>query len=390
MPTPSSVAEPRRLRYIDSLRGLAALLVVWLHVAQAYAGLGGDRPIGGQWLYRIAQDLDVGLVGVVVFFLLSGFVVPSSLRPERPAPIADFLVRRVFRIFPTYWLSVPLGAWATHWLWGRSFGAGTFVVNLALLQDPLGFASAQGVYWTLSVEWIFYFLCIALYLGGFLHRPVRLGLLAGVLLFVHTAAGFANWWGIALDSFLRFVPLYLSLMLCGTLWRSWINGERSSGVRWLLAGLLLHLLVVLPAATIPLLGMTGNYAVEVALGVSIFIAGTTRLRIENRIGDALGAISYPLYLLHLVVCMPILWWLQQQPVGSWWRTQNLGVYLLVCIVLACALAALVHRFVELPGIEVGRRVSSMWVRWRSRATLPTPAMQASPSDDAVHRAPVGG
>lgn len=370
---PSRIAPGApRLRYVDSLRGVAALLVVWLHVAQGYHGLGGAVPIGGQWLYRVAQDFDVGRVGVVVFFLISGFVVPSSLRPERAAPIGDFLIRRVFRIFPAYWLSIPFGAWAAYWLWQRPFGARDFAANLVLLQDLLGFRPAQGVYWTLSVEWLFYLLCIALFAGGSLRSPSRIGMLAASLLFLHTAGAVALWLGVPLGYSVRFAALHLALMLCGTLHRFCLLGDEarpSRAARLLMAALWLYLLVVLPLASSRVLGVAGNYAVSNAIGVLVFLAGTTFARVENRVGDALGTLSYAVYLFHLVVYLPLLWWLQQQAPGSWWRTQHLGTYLVACIGLTLAVALPVQRWIERPGIEAGRRLAAWW----SRRTLAAPA-----------------
>jgi peptidoglycan/LPS O-acetylase OafA/YrhL len=84
----AGVAGPR-LRRIDALRGIAALLVVWLHVAESYVGLG---PIDGRWMYEFARSIDVGRVGVVAFFLISGFVIPFSIRIDSPAPVGSFLL----------------------------------------------------------------------------------------------------------------------------------------------------------------------------------------------------------------------------------------------------------------------------------------------------------
>ena len=147
---PPSVQADERLRHIDALRAVAALLVLWRHVADAYVGLGAG--VGGRWLMSIADSIDVGRIGVVAFFLISGYVIPFSIHPERSAPIGTFLIKRFFRIFPAYWLSIPLGAFATCWLWGRPFGVREFLVNLTLLQDFFGVTPAEGLYWTLLVE----------------------------------------------------------------------------------------------------------------------------------------------------------------------------------------------------------------------------------------------
>lgn len=356
-------ADSRRLRYIDALRGIAALLVVWLHVTQSYAKIGGTREVAGQWLAVIAQDLDVGRIGVVIFFLISGFVIPFSIHADRPAAVGSFAIKRFFRIYPAYWLSIPFSAFATWWLWGRSFGARDFVVNLTLLQDLFGVTSASGVYWTLFVEIVFYGLCIGLLRARSLYNPLRIGLLAAVLVGAHTLGAFALWLGVPLDTFWVFLPLHLSVMLCGTLYRYCLF-ERSAPLhaRWLLFALLIHYLIVFPAGAIWARGIVNNYVVSSALGFAMFVLGTSVVRIETRLTDWLGRISYSIYLFHLAVYYPLFWWLSRQPVDSWWRTQHMAVYLAASLALTIAAAAAVHRFVEKPCIRLGHRCADRWMR----------------------------
>ena len=56
-----------RLDYIDALRALAALLVVWMHVSEAFVSMPGvaDRGTG---LFEVAHSVDFGRIGVITFF----------------------------------------------------------------------------------------------------------------------------------------------------------------------------------------------------------------------------------------------------------------------------------------------------------------------------------
>ena len=82
-----------RLQYIDAMRGIAALLVVLQHaLAEAFPAS------------PLLEYVSPGRFGVVLFFLISGFVVPFSIKGERP--IASFVVNRAARLLPALWLSI--------------------------------------------------------------------------------------------------------------------------------------------------------------------------------------------------------------------------------------------------------------------------------------------
>ena len=210
---PSPAPSDQRLRHIDALRAIAALLVLWRHVADTYVSFG--MGVGGRWLMDIADSIDVGRIGVVTFFLVSGYVIPFSIHPERAAPIGTFLLRRFFRIYPAYWLSVPLGAFATCWLWGRPFGVPELLVNLTLLQDFFGVTPALGLYWTLWTEWLFYLLCVLLLLGGILGRTQYLLAVSIVFTLAYTVVMTVHYLSgvMLIGSQAAFTLLNLSLML---------------------------------------------------------------------------------------------------------------------------------------------------------------------------------
>ena len=75
----------RRLAYLDSIRALAAIGVACFHAA-LYAlpsAAGFEHSI----LYLVTNIIDIGKVGVTAFFMVSGFVIPISLKggkPKRP------------------------------------------------------------------------------------------------------------------------------------------------------------------------------------------------------------------------------------------------------------------------------------------------------------------
>jgi peptidoglycan/LPS O-acetylase OafA/YrhL len=359
-----------RLRYVDALRGIAALLVLWLHVTNGFHALSPATEAGSRGLASFFATVDIGRIGVVVFFLISGFVVPFSIHADSSAPVQGFAIRRFFRIFPAYWLSVPLAALAFFWLAGVPFSAGEFLVNLTLLQDIFGVRSAEGVYWTLLVEIVFYALCIALLLGRSLFSPRRLALVAASLALLHVFAMFTLWLGRPVAGVaLAFWPLNLSLMFFGALYRLDATAPRDRVASSILRALIVFYVLALPLGASLAIHKVSTYTIAYALGLLVFLAGTRIVRIETRATDWLGRVSYSVYLLHPIVAELLYLALLRWPSDSAWRTQPLAVYLAVVTLLTLGAAALAYRFVEAPAIRLGHRIASR----RERAAAPVRA-----------------
>ncbi|WP_332875975.1 acyltransferase family protein [Massilia sp. S19_KUP03_FR1] len=87
------IQSTKSIPYLDGWRGVAILLVLYSHF---FVGAGGD-------------------LGVVLFFVLSGFLV-SDLLFQRQTGIGRFFWRRATRILPTYWLYLGVMAGYTAWL----------------------------------------------------------------------------------------------------------------------------------------------------------------------------------------------------------------------------------------------------------------------------------
>ncbi len=87
---------------LQSLRGIAASAVMFGHAFNYY-----DTP---QWLHTAALVFN-GRAAVVVFFVLSGYVLTRSLRKSdfSLASVLRFYVQRLFRIYPAIWGASALG-----------------------------------------------------------------------------------------------------------------------------------------------------------------------------------------------------------------------------------------------------------------------------------------
>lgn len=110
---------PRRLSALDGLRGVAALIVVVHHVSLLYPPfaatyMGGQTPHAGSiswWLtYSPLKLLTAGPEAVIVFFVLSGFVLTLPLLNGRPFDWMAYYPRRLVRIGIPVVCSILLGA----------------------------------------------------------------------------------------------------------------------------------------------------------------------------------------------------------------------------------------------------------------------------------------
>ncbi|MEV0642834.1 acyltransferase [Streptomyces sp. NPDC050619] len=169
-PAPSrpEQAAPRResrLRALDGLRLIAALMVAAYH----YGGRGGD--VTRAWGSSAADQFPTlhnyfayGPLGVQIFFVISGFVISMS---GWGRTLQSFFASRASRLMPAYWAAVVLvtAVFALPMVFYKAVSPSDALVNLTLLQEPLGADRVLGVDWTLWVEIRFYALfalCVVL------------------------------------------------------------------------------------------------------------------------------------------------------------------------------------------------------------------------------------
>ncbi len=113
-----------RLGYIDTIRGLAALAVIYFHFAEHLLRTDHVSGVVERGIFvALTQYMDLGKVAVIMFFAVSGFVIPYSFDAKSRTPVRDFAISRLFRLYPAYWLSIPLGICAFYYPAGpRDFG----------------------------------------------------------------------------------------------------------------------------------------------------------------------------------------------------------------------------------------------------------------------------
>jgi peptidoglycan/LPS O-acetylase OafA/YrhL len=347
-----------RYEHVDSLRGIAALLVVWLHVTEVFKRLPAVR-LNGNLLYRIAEAIDAGRIGVVIFFAISGFVICSSLNGPLLASSGNFAIKRFFRLFPAYWLAIPLGAWSSWYLWGRELSTGLFMANFSMLPSAFDYTNMMGLLWTLETELIFYFFCLLLFWLRQLNNSLALAIVCLLLLTTYGCYQ-QNIFPKPVSFVWLHMPYHLCIMFWGGIARICHDNRlattsilsRNVKVSLLLKIIAVAILLPLTLTAVVHWHTTGKtkeitLAVAYFAGVAIFYIGTFHLKLRHRFFVWLGTISYSLYLFHSVFFTPMYWWArnnQHHPLSQ----LHMGVYLVVTIILTVGFAYVTYQLVEAP------------------------------------------
>lgn len=348
MTTPRGRPGPDRLAELDLLRFLAAMAVVAFHYLVAFASVWGERPSG--LFAAVAPLAGLGILGVELFFMISGFVI---LMTAWGRGIGGFARSRFVRLYPAYWLSVA----AIAALYGLTdaralnprLSPGEYAVNLTMLQRAFGVTDANGVYWSLWVELRFYLLMASLVLIGVTLRRC----LVFMALWLAAAALAAAVTDPALASLLDLVvmPRYAPYFVAGMALYL-IHRFGSSVTPWLFvaAGYALALRSALERVRgrVELAGKAAmpveDWMVVAAITVIFALMAAVALGVLSWLRapalTTLGGLTYPLYLFHsptAVLLIPAL-----RDFLPPWATAT------VTTLAAIALSYAVYRFAERP------------------------------------------
>jgi peptidoglycan/LPS O-acetylase OafA/YrhL len=360
-----------RFSHIDSLRAIAALLVVWMHTSEQFVLIA--TPSIQDRLHDFAALIDVGRIGVVIFFAVSGFVIPSSLRGERRESCREFLIKRLFRLYPVYWFSIPFGL-ITFWnIWGKEISLSSILWNLTMLQEAMGHPSVQGQYWTLQTELAFYVLCVVLFVQGVLRSPlVLIGLIFAFSTFtlLPLLLDFVGHpLSVTPDPTLTMLSLHLSIMFWGALFRMWYDKQAMPLLaKWSVFGFVGFWMLFALVAIVYYLKINSDlkvihFFIPYAIGILTFLLLATVCKLNWAWLAWLGAISYSLYLFHPVVMYSMVWVINNSHI-EWIQHWYTGAYMAVALLGTVAMSALTYKYIELPAIRMGNALAR-----RSRTPL---------------------
>jgi peptidoglycan/LPS O-acetylase OafA/YrhL len=347
-----------KLVSLQAARGIAALVVVFYHYQQIIRKSGPD-PLGGFF--------DFGGAGVYFFFVLSGFIIFYIHRNDIdcPARWPSYAWKRVTRIYPM--LACVMLLLAAKSIYTGQFWWSGFIKTVLLIPQP--HFPMLGPSWTLVHEMIFY----AFFGLAILHR--RLGYIGCALWACCTMlAAMIDWQpapGFIADLVSVLTAKYNGLFIAGIA-VAWIVMRRPIPCPRLIAA----------AGAVCFFGtatahnahaLIGDGVAEIGLyGLSsaIMLAGLAggellgRIRV-GKVGELLGDLSYPLYLIHMVVGDSIIEAIAAVGVqGPGW------LILFASVGAACVIALLLNRLLERPIATALRQVWKLRLAGKYAALKP--------------------
>lgn len=338
---------------LDLLRSLAVMFVVLSHLP-IFSALVEGRTYHAQTL---------GTFGVMIFFVHTCLVLMLSLdrdaRKKGHYPNAwQFLVRRVFRIYPlsmfavlTFsaitWLQLfPLQIWMAStqtWEFPAPIDTWSFLSNLLLVQNITGHESTPRPLWSLPYEIQMYLFLPLLYI--LVRQKTKAALLYLGILWAGAAAIIITFWSLKWDyDLIRFIPCFIPGVMAFTLWN----------VPQRLPAWVLFLLVGVFALVYPWLMEKGVRDAMVAwpaclmLGLLIPRCLEIQSSFLRAVGNLVARYSYGVYLFHSTVISIAFGSLNESPIIVQWTVFVIGLVLL-------PFAA--YHLIEKPGIELGRKLA---------------------------------
>lgn len=380
-------ARTDRFFLLDSLRGVAALMVLATHVAFVLPP--------GSWARPYQARLEAAFA---VFFVISGFLlyrpfVKARLLGGTPVAVRAYAWRRFLRIVPAFWVAVTVIA---VWIGvENAFTPHNVLVNYGFLQLYRGTSHAnvipQG--WTLCVEVAFYAL-LPLWALTMRHAPGRdfRGRLRSELVVVSLVIAGSLAWNAVLvyggfvdripfepTPILAALPGYMDHIGLGMLlavlsvWFQRRGGPLPEPLRFLARFPSVCFAIALAAIWIGAarIGLTGrqgelyshgqyierhvlNSVIAVAMVLPAVFGdsreGLTRRILGSRVLVFLGLISYGFYLYHVAVIDQLISWKLYDVSFSFW------LWYLLAGLGAVVLGALSYYLVERPALSLKRLV----------------------------------
>lgn len=346
-----------RYEYIDSLRGIAILMVITVHILTFFVA---DT---SAYLPQLAIDFILNMKSCVsLFFIVSAFTLTMSHEKRRTETHATtkFFIRRFFRVAPAYYLAILIITVYTIYLYPNFVNAIPsfwFVGNLLFLNTL--FPSIIGTIvpggWSVSVEFLFYMLFP---LFTYLIRNANSCIfMFGITATIATLFHF-NYVDDPVLSLFHYMDLnfiyQLPAFFMGIL-AYYIIKDGIKSINHYSLFIIMYLCVLFTNFPMPYYIL---WSVAFMLLILILHRKTYKL-FSNKILSKVGEVSFSMYIIHflVIIIMNKLHIGQVIPVsGAVSSFANFILLYLIVSIISFAIANLTYRLIEIPGQNLGRKL----------------------------------
>lgn len=361
-----------RVESLDYLRGIMALSVVIYHYTSWSMSSGSSVDVIGSQFFLGK----LGIYAVSVFYILSGislaFIYDGKITSTRH--VAAFAVKRVFRIFPLFWIAVTgmiIFRWLLATVNGQSFDFPYYkaFLNYTLLFgfiDPTAYLSTGA--WSIGNELVFYsILCLTYFVSStykyIFPAVVILSIAVGVYFAfcsIHLSSPLSEQWPTYINPFNQ-----LFLFMCGSAIGKYAPKFKVRKITLLSIVLLSSLAFIFyPVSGDKINLVSGINRVLISVLCLLFTFSLYKLNpsydniITNALGK-LGEISYSIYLMHPIVAIPVIFIAKKMgiPIGYGY------VASFICVMIV---GFITYYLVEKPMMRVGANIAS----WFKKEQIP--------------------
>lgn len=343
--------ETKKYEYIDSLRGLAILLVVFVHIGYA---MDYTMQYFNQGLLFLVLS---GKYGVQLFFIVSAFTLTLSHynRLDELHKNRNFFIRRFFRIAPMFYLAL------TYHILNSIDWSIANVGNVSLLKLVTSFTFTEtllpenvGGYvpggWTISVEFLFYlfipFICnkiknindsILLVLGSVLIVGIYQHFLSGYIIIPYVSI------------FIQFPVFAMGILVY------WILNDKTK---------VIEPITMLFAAVCMLIFCFIKFPEHIMFSAVGFILLLTLSiypykALTNKIIASVGSVSYSMYFIHFIVIAIFNDLGINQLIEVVDLSSSLINFLMMYVIvtgITFLIAKVTYKLVEVPGQNLGKKL----------------------------------
>lgn len=310
-----------------------------------------------------------GYLGVELFFLISGFVI---LMTARNSNLRYFVASRIGRLYPAFWVCCCATSLVALIAGDARFSVTVpeFAANLSMVSGYFGVKLVDGVYSTLLVEIQFYCLVAVLVMTGLMSAIQRCLWIWLATLLICEVTGARH---VSLLLLTDYAGLFAGGAVCYLIWAHGPNASRVALLICCWCWAMYKTIGAIPRVENSL-GISlapGTVAILTTLFflVLFYIAINRPATRELRSWTALGALTYPLYLLHQNIGYQLF------NAASPMMNRHLLFWAVIGLMLVLSYA--VHQWVERPlgpalANWVSRRLAklpSVPMLWRQRGSI---------------------